>query len=68
MFFVNRGSFGVHQRLLVILFIHEKREKALFLKEDNMAKPFLQLFNENIFNPVVSIETLAFEEFLLTML
>lgn len=64
MFFMNQGSFGVHQRLLVILFIHEKREKAL--KEDNMAKPFLQLFNGNILNPLVSIETLAFEEFLLT--
>lgn len=44
----------------------KKIERALFLKEDNMAKPFLLLLIANIFNPVVSIQTLAFEEFLLT--
>lgn len=53
----------MHQRLLVSLFIHEKKKKALFLKEDNMAKPFLQLLIENIFKPVVSIHTVLRNSF-----
>lgn len=40
-----------------------KKEKALFLKEDNMAKPFLQLLIENIFKPVVSIQTVLRDSF-----
>lgn len=62
---MSRGSFRVRWQLL---FIHEKKktEKALFLKGDNMAKPFQQILIENIFNPDLSIQTLAFEEFLLT--
>lgn len=43
----------MHRRRLVSLSIHEKKkEKAPCFKEDNMAKPFLQLLIENIFKPV----------------